>query len=58
MERKILNVQILPGLKSGDKCIIQGMADEGKNMIPGDVIIHLQEVPHPSLVRRNNDLYL
>lgn len=58
MEKKILNVSILPGLKHGDKCIIRGMADEGRNIEPGDVVIHLQELPHPSLIRRNNDLFL
>lgn len=58
MEKTILNVQILPGLKDGDRCILQGMADEGKNIVPGDVVIQLQEIPHPNLVRRNDDLYL
>ncbi|KAF3988922.1 hypothetical protein FT663_01514 [Candidozyma haemuli var. vulneris] len=58
MEKTILSVQILPGSKNGDKCILRGMADEGRNIVPGDVVIHLQEIPHPFLVRRNNDLYL
>ncbi|QWU87224.1 hypothetical protein CA3LBN_001489 [Candidozyma haemuli] len=31
---------------------------EGRNIKPGDVVIHLQELPHPSLIRRNNDLFL
>lgn len=58
MEKKILNVKILPGLKHGDRCIIRGMADEGRNIIPGDVVIHLQEVAHPFLTRQNNDLFM
>lgn len=56
-ENKIIKVNILPGSKNGDRCILQGEADQGPNIIPGDVIIHLQEIPHKYLVRRFNDLY-
>lgn len=58
VEKKIIKVNVLPGSKDGDKCILRGQADEGKNIIPGDVIIHLQALPHPFLVRRYNDLYM
>lgn len=58
LEKKILTVNILPGCRDGDKCILRGEADEGKNIIPGDVVIHLEEVPHPFLTRRYNDLYM
>lgn len=56
-ENKIIKVNILPGSKNGDKCILQGEGDEGRNVIPGDVIIHLQEISHPYLIRKYNDLY-
>lgn len=56
--KKIVKVNILPGSKDGDKCVLRGQSDEGKNIIPGDLVIHLKEVPHKSLVRRFNDLYL
>lgn len=56
-ENKIITVMILPGSKNGDRVILQGEADEGRNVVPGDVIIHLQEVSHPYLVRKFNDLY-
>lgn len=56
--KKILRVGILPGTKNGDQVILKGQSDEGKNIIPGDVIIHLEEQPHPFLVRRGNDLYM
>mmetsp|Transcript_4366 Transcript_4366/g.4350 ORF Transcript_4366/g.4350 Transcript_4366/m.4350 type:complete len:599 (+) Transcript_4366:190-1986(+) len=57
-EKKIIKVNILPGFKNGDKIILQGEGDEGRNIIPGDVVIHLEEMPHPYLVRRSNDLYM
>lgn len=57
-EKKIIKVNILPGFKNGDKIILQGEGDEGRNIIPGDVVIHLEETPHPYLVRRSNDLYM
>ncbi|SGZ54408.1 CIC11C00000001181 [Sungouiella intermedia] len=56
--KKIIKVMILPGSKNGDKVILQGQSDEGKNIIPGDLIIHLKETPPKNLVRRFNDLYL
>lgn len=58
MQNKILQVNIPPGLHNGDRCVLQGEADEGKNIVPGDVIIHIQETPHPFLVRKNNDLFM
>lgn len=57
-EKKLLRINILPGSKGGDKIVLKGQADEGHNIIPGDVVIQLREIPHPDIVRRNNDLYL
>lgn len=58
VEKKIIKVNILPGSKNGDRIILRGQSDEGKNVIPGDVIIHLEEVLHPFLVRKFDDLYM
>ena len=58
MEKKLLLVNIFPGSKDGDKIILKGQADEGRNIIPGDVVIHIHETPHPFLVRKFNDLYM
>lgn len=58
VEKKIIKVSILPGSKDGDRIILRGQSDEGRNIIPGDVVIHLQETPHPFLVRKFNDLYM
>lgn len=56
--KKIIKVNILSGSKDGDQCILKGQSDEGKNIIPGNLIIHLKEMPHKTLVRRFNDLYM
>lgn len=57
-EKKIIKVNLLPGSNNGDKIILQGEADEGRNIIPGDVIIHMNQTPHPYLVRKFDDLYM
>ncbi|KAK6203058.1 uncharacterized protein RJT21DRAFT_129970 [Scheffersomyces amazonensis] len=57
-DSKILKIEVLPGTKDGDIIILKGEADEGRNIIPGDVIIHVKEVTHPYLVRKFNDLYM
>ncbi|KAK6453756.1 uncharacterized protein RJT20DRAFT_131179 [Scheffersomyces xylosifermentans] len=57
-EKKILKINVLPGTKNGDKIILKGAADEGRNIIPGDVVIHINELAHPYLVRKYNDLYM
>ncbi|CCE79274.1 Piso0_001328 [Millerozyma farinosa CBS 7064] len=56
-ERKIVKIFILPGMKDGDRVILKGEADEGPNIIPGDLIIHIQESSHPSLIRKSSDLF-
>lgn len=56
--KKIITVMILPGSKDGDKVILQGQADEGNNIIPGDLVIHLKEMAHKNLVRRYDDLFM
>ncbi|ODV80302.1 DnaJ-domain-containing protein [Suhomyces tanzawaensis NRRL Y-17324] len=57
-EKKIIKINVLPGSNNGDKIILQGEADEGRNIIPGDVVIHLREIAHPFLVRKFNDLFM
>ncbi|EGV66343.1 hypothetical protein PSN45_003049 [Yamadazyma tenuis] len=55
---KLIQLRVPPGTKDGNKIVLKGAADEGKNMIPGDVIITIKEARHPYLVRRSNDLYM
>ena len=55
---KILKVVVPPGANTGDRIIIKGEADEGRNIIPGDVVIKLKQRQHSYLVRKYNDLYM
>ncbi|CAX40342.1 DnaJ family protein chaperone, putative [Candida dubliniensis CD36] len=55
---KILKVVVPPGASSGDRIILKGEADEGRNIIPGDVVIQLKQRQHPYLVRKYNDLFM
>jgi DnaJ family protein A protein 2 len=57
-ERKLLKVVVFPGTKDDDKIILHGEGDEGRNVIPGDVIIHIKEIPHSYLIRKYHDLYM
>ena len=57
-EVKSIKVKIPPGAYDGDKIILEGEADEGRNIIPGNLVIYLQEISHPSYVRKNDDLYM
>jgi DnaJ family protein A protein 2 len=57
-EKKLLKVAVLPGTKHNDKIILHGEGDEGRNVIPGDVIIHIKEIQHPYLIRKYHDLYM
>lgn len=54
---KILELTVLPGTKSGEEIVIKQAGDEGRNIIPGDVIIKIKQLPHEYLVRKFNDLY-
>lgn len=57
-ENKIIKANIFPGSKHEDRIILQGEGDEGRNIVPGDVIIHLQEIAQNRVVRRCNDLFI
>lgn len=57
-ERKNLEVKILPGFRSDDKIILEGESDGGKNIIPGDIIITISQIPDSLLTRKDNDLYM
>lgn len=57
-EKESVKVYILPGSKHGDSFVLGGKGDEGPHIIPGDVIISLEEIAHPFLVRKGDDLYM
>lgn len=57
-DKEYLKVYILPGSKHGDQFILGGKGDEGHNIIPGDIVISLEEIPHAYLIRKGDDLYM
>ncbi|GAA96362.1 hypothetical protein E5Q_03028 [Mixia osmundae IAM 14324] len=55
-ERKVLEVFIDKGMKDGQEIRFNGEADQAPNVLPGDVVIVVDERPHPRFKRRGNDL--
>ncbi|AAS51663.1 ADL257Cp [Eremothecium gossypii ATCC 10895] len=56
-ERKILEVNIQPGMKHGQKIVFQGEADQQPGQIPGDVVFVVNEQEHPRFVRNGDNLH-
>ena len=56
-ERKVLEVNIEPGMKDGQRIVFQGEADQSPGIIPGDVVFVVSEQPHPVFKRDGNDLH-
>ncbi|PWN47209.1 putative YDJ1-mitochondrial and ER import protein [Violaceomyces palustris] len=55
-ERKVLEVRIDKGMEDGHQITFKEEADQAPNTIPGDVVIVIDEKPHPRFKRRKNDL--
>ncbi len=57
-ETKILEIPLRKGCNDGEIIVFQGMADEEVNIIPGDLLIHINIKEHKTYIRKNNDLYI
>ena len=57
-ERKVLEVRIDKGMEDGQQITFKEEADQAPNTIPGDVIIVVDEQPHPRFKRKMNDLFV
>lgn len=55
-ERKILEVNVEPGMKDGQKIVFKGEADQAPDVIPGDVVFFVSEKEHPIFKRSGDDL--
>ncbi|KAA6331071.1 Chaperone protein DnaJ [termite gut metagenome] len=54
---EVVSVQIPAGLSEGMQLSMNGKGNAGKrNGIPGDLLIQIEEEPHPELIRDENDL--
>lgn len=45
------------GMPSGEKIVFERMSEQTPGMIPGDIVVELQQRPHDRFERRGNDLH-
>ena len=57
-EKKILELHIEKGSKTGTKIKFDGESDEHPGKLPGDIVFILKEKTHHQFKRRNADLLL
>ncbi|KAI9315117.1 hypothetical protein BX666DRAFT_1959533 [Dichotomocladium elegans] len=55
-ERKILEVFIDKGMRDGQRITFKGEGDQAPGITPGDIIIAIDEKPHPRFQRKGDDL--
>ncbi|KAI8363811.1 ATPase GET3 [Choanephora cucurbitarum] len=55
-ERKILEVHIERGMRDGQKITFSKEGDQAPGIIPGDIVILLDEKPHPRFTRQGDNL--
>ncbi|KAJ3261991.1 Type I HSP40 co-chaperone [Boothiomyces macroporosus] len=56
-ERKILEVFIEKGMLDGQKITFTGEGDQAPGIIPGDIVIVIEQKEHSRFQRKGNDLY-
>lgn len=56
-ERKVLEVHIDKGMKSGQQIRFAGESDQSPGVEPGDVVIVLEEKEHSRFQRKGDDLF-
>lgn len=57
-ERKIIECEITPGMKDGEKVVFEGDGDQAPDIEPGDIIIVLDEQEHEIFKRKGKDLVM
>ena len=57
-ENKMLDVQIVPGTRDGQRIVFAGEGDEAPNVLPGDVVIVLSLLPHDRFELVGDDLLM
>ncbi|KAL9538789.1 hypothetical protein MBANPS3_010673 [Mucor bainieri] len=55
-DRKILEVHIERGMRDGQRITFSGEGDQAPGIVPGDIIIQLDEKAHPRFTRKGDDL--
>nr|ODN87889.1 chaperone regulator [Cryptococcus depauperatus CBS 7841] len=56
-ERKVLEVHIDKGMKGSQQIKFSGESDQAPGTVPGDVVIVVEEKPHPHFERKGDDLF-
>lgn len=56
-QTKVLEVHIEKGMEDGTRIPFEGEGDEAPGILPGSVIIVLEQKPHEHFQRKKNDLY-
>ncbi|KAL7753487.1 Type I HSP40 co-chaperone [Sorochytrium milnesiophthora] len=57
-ERKVLEVHVDKGMSDGQKIVFRGEGDQAPNIVPGDVVIVIEEREHPLFKRNGNNLQI
>ena len=57
VERKVLQVHVDRGVKSGKKVVYAGEGDQMPGVDPGDVEFDIEMKPHPRFQRKEDDLF-
>jgi DnaJ family protein A protein 2 len=58
LESDVLEVTIQPGSRDGDVIRFRGKADEAPGLLPGDVLVVVQEQPHSVFTRQRTHLVM
>ena len=57
IERKVLQVPVDKGVRSGVNIEFRGEGDQMPDVLPGDVIFEIEQKPHPRFQRKGDDLF-
>lgn len=57
-ETKILEVFIDKGMQNNQKIVFNGEADQAPDVIPGDIVLVIQQKPHGVFRRERDDLFM
>jgi DnaJ family protein A protein 2 len=57
-DKKVLDVYIDKGMRHGQRVVFSGEGDQAPDVIPGDIIVVLQQKEHQTFKRDGDDLYM
>jgi len=57
-DKKIIQIHVDRGMQDGEKITLHGEGDQEPGIAPGDIIIVVDEKPHPTFKRANQDLIM